>query len=70
MEFREAVLQVLNEEHAALHWTVIQDLALKRGYLDPFTQRDIRANVIGALRQAVNDGEVVRAGTGMYELAP
>src|SRR5205823_6004245 len=40
MDFLEAALTVLREERRPLHWTVIQDLALQRRYLDPFTQRD------------------------------
>ena len=38
MEPLEAALTVLREEGEPLHWTRIQDLALRRGYLDPFEQ--------------------------------
>ena len=69
MEFLEAALTVLREEGTAVHWTVIQDLALQRGYLDPFTQRDIRKNVLAALARAVREGAVKKTGTGLYELA-
>jgi hypothetical protein len=69
VEFLEAALTVLREEGAPLHWTVIQDLALKRGYLDPFTQRDVRRNLLAALTQAVGDGEIRKAEKGVYELA-
>ena len=68
MEFLEAALRVLSEERAPLHWTVIQDLALKRGYLDPFTQRDIRKNLLAALAAAVRDGAVVKREKGVYAL--
>jgi hypothetical protein len=68
MEPREAVLRVLGEEGMPLHWTVIQDLALQRGYLDPFTQRDIRAKLLAALQQSVRDGSLVKEGTGVYAL--
>ncbi len=68
MEFREAALRVLREEGGPLHWTVIQDRALKRGYLDPFMQSDIRTNLLAALRQAVREGSAVRSGTGVYAL--
>lgn len=69
MDFKEAALTVLREEGTALHWTVIQDLALKRGYLDPFTQRDIRKNLLAALAAAARDGSIAKQGTGVYELA-
>ena len=69
MEFLDAAVTVLREEGEPLHWTVIQDLALKRGYLDPFTQRDIRRQLLAALAQAAREGVVRKAGTGVYELA-
>ena len=68
MEFLEAALTVLREEGEPLHWTKIQDLALRRGYLDPFTQRDIRAHLLAALAQGVKDGTVVKDSTGVYRL--
>lgn len=68
MDFLEAALTVLREEQTALHWTVIQDLALKRGYLDPFTQPDIRKNVLAVLARAARDGRLVKRGTGVYAL--
>jgi hypothetical protein len=69
VEFLDAALTVLKEEGAALHWTVIQDLALRRGYLDPFTQPDIRKHLLAALAQAARDGRVAKEGTGVYSLA-
>lgn len=68
MDFTEAVLTVLREEAKPLHWTVIQDLALKRGYLDPFTQPDIRRNLLGALAEAAREGAVVKETKGVYRL--
>jgi hypothetical protein len=68
MDYLEAALTVLREEDTALHWTVIQDLALKRGYLDPFTQRDIRKRLLAALAGAAKEGLVVKEGTGVYAL--
>jgi hypothetical protein len=68
VEFLEAALTVLREEGTPLHWTVIQDLALKRGYLDPFTQRDIRKSLLAALAQAAADGSIRKAEKGVYEL--
>jgi hypothetical protein len=66
MDYLEAALTVLREEAKPLHWTVIQDLALKRGYLDPFTQRDIRKHLLAALALAAKDGKVVKHTTGVY----
>lgn len=68
MEFEEAALRVLREEARPLHWTVIQDLALQRGYLDPFAQPDVRKHLLAALAAAARDGRVRKAGTGVYEL--
>jgi hypothetical protein len=68
MEVHEAVLTVLREEGTPLHWTVIQDLALRRGYVDPFVTKDVRKQVLGALAAAARVGEVVKAGTGLYAL--
>ena len=64
----EAALAVLREEGTPLHWTVIQDLALKRGYLDPFTQRNIRQDLVASLSRAARDGTLAREGKGVYRL--
>jgi hypothetical protein len=69
VDYQEAALTVLRDEGTTLHWTVIQDLALKRGYLDPFTQPDIRRNLLAALARAAREGLVVKQGTGVYSLA-
>ncbi len=68
MEFRDAIQAVLREEGRPLHWTVIQDLALKRGYLDPFTQRDIRRTLLAELARSAAAGEVVKEARGVYRL--
>jgi hypothetical protein len=68
MEFRDAALAVLIDEARPLHWTVILDLALRRGYLDPFTQPDVRKNVLEALGTAARDGSVEKRGAGIYAL--
>lgn len=68
MEFLEAAVSVLREEDGPLHWTKIQDLALRRGYLDPFSQPDVRKRLLAALVQGVNDGLVVKVSTGVYRL--
>jgi len=66
----EAAIRVLEEQGKPLHWTVIQDIALQRGYLDPFTQRDIRKRLLAELSRAARrpDGPVVKAGRGVYAL--
>ena len=69
MEPLEAAITVLREERRPLHWTAIQDLALKRGYLDPFVQRDIRKRLVAALAAAAREGTVVRESVGVYRLA-
>jgi len=68
VDYEDAALTVLREESKPLHWTVIQDLALQRGYLDPFTQRDIRKHLLAALAAAAKQGAVVKQGTGVYAL--
>jgi hypothetical protein len=70
MDELEAAVRVLREQGEPLHWTVIQDIALQRGYLDPFTQRDIRKKLLAALSGEARkvDGAVVKAGRGVYAL--
>lgn len=69
MEFLEAALTILREEGEPLHWTKIQDLALRRGYLDPFTQPDVRRSLLAALAEGVRVGVVVKESTGVYRTA-
>jgi hypothetical protein len=69
MDFLEAALTVLREEREPLHWTRIQDLALRRGYLDPFTQPDVRRGLLGALADGVRSGALVKESTGVYRAA-
>lgn len=65
---REAVLTVLRAADEPLHWTVVQDRALRQGLLDPFEIRDVRKAVVGALRELVADGSVRKTATGVYTL--
>ncbi len=69
MEPRAAVLAVLTEEAAPLHWTKIQDLALRRGYLDPFEHPDVRTQVQTTLRALASEGLVEKQTKGVYVLA-
>jgi hypothetical protein len=65
----EAVLAVLSESDEPLHWTVIQDRALRAGYLDPFETPDVRGAVLAAVRALVADGRATMTATGVYALA-
>ena len=65
----EAVRRVLEEADEPLHWTVVQDRALRAGLLDPFEITDVKGAVLTALRALVADGSVVKASTGVYTLA-
>ena len=69
MDPRAAVLAVLTEEAAPLHWTKIQDLALRRGYLDPFEHPDVRRQVQMTLRALASEGLVEKQTKGVYFLA-
>lgn len=69
MDALDASIAVLREAGEPLHWTVIQDRALRAGHLDPFSTPNVRREVLTALRRGVNDGVLRSAGTGVYELA-
>jgi hypothetical protein len=69
MEPRAAVMAVLTEEATPLHWTKILDLALRRGYLDPFVHPDVRRQVQTSLRTLVDEGVVAKEAKGVYFLA-
>ncbi|MGZ8629582.1 MAG: hypothetical protein ACXWZF_01240 [Actinomycetota bacterium] len=64
----EAAIAILREAGGPLHWTVIQDRALRGGHLDPFTQPDVRRTMLQALARGVHEGTLRRAGAGVYEL--
>ena len=69
MDPRAAVLAVLTEEAAPLHWTRIQDIALRSGYLDPFEYPDVRRQVQTTLKELARDGLIEKRTTGVYYLA-
>jgi hypothetical protein len=69
MELLEAALTVLREEDEPLHWTKIQDLALRRGYVDPFETPDVRRRLLAALAEGVRSGALVKESTGVYRAA-
>ena len=66
---RDAVLAVVRDAGEPLHWTVIQDRALRAGTLDPFEHRDVRGAVLGALRTLLEEGLVVKTAKGVYAAA-
>lgn len=69
MDPLEAAVAVLGEAGGPLHWTVIQDRALRLGLIDPFVITDVRARLLSALREGVLAGSLVREGKGVYGLA-
>ena len=69
MTAAEAVLAVLEDAGEPLHWTVIQDRALRAGNLDPFQTPDVRGAVLAAVRELVADGRAIKTATGVYALA-
>ena len=69
MDFLEAALTVLREEREPLHWTRIQDLALRRGYLDPFERPEVRKELLAALAEGVRSGVLEKVSTGVYRPA-
>lgn len=69
MEPLEAAVAVLRGAGEPLHWTVIQDRALRQGLIDPFVVSDVRAHLLAALREGVRAGSLVQGGKGVYALA-
>jgi hypothetical protein len=69
MDPTHAVLTVLREEGVPLHWTKVQDLALRRGYLDPFEHPDVRRRVLATLAELVREGAIRKVGKGVYEVS-
>ena len=70
MDVRSAVLRVLGSAGEPLHWTVVQDRALREGYVDPFSTPDVRGEVHRALRALAEEGAVRRVERGVYEAVP
>jgi hypothetical protein len=69
MDPRDAVLTVLRDAGEPLHWTAVQDRALRAGLLDPFEHPDVRRQVQTALRSLLADGAIERPSTGVYVAA-
>ena len=69
MEPLDAAITILRDADEPLHWTVIQDRALRQGLIDPFVVSDVRTQLLTALRDGVRSGVLERKGTGVYELS-
>jgi len=67
MDPLEAAVTVLREEGEPLHWTKIQDLALRRGYIDPFETPDVRKALLAALAEGVRAGVIAKRSKGVFE---
>jgi hypothetical protein len=71
MDPADAALRVLEERAPEeLHWTVIWDEALRRGYIDPLSQRDARDALMRALAEAARSGRILRTSKGTYAAKP
>ena len=68
MEPLDAAVTVLREAGTELHWTRIQDLALRAGYLDPFETPDVRKRLLEALARGVAGGVLEKPSKGVYRL--
>jgi hypothetical protein len=68
MEPLDAAITILRDADEPLHWTVIQDRALRQGLIDPFVISDVRTQLLTALRDGVRSGVLERKGTGVYVL--
>jgi hypothetical protein len=68
MDPLDAAIAVLRDAGEPLHWTVIQDRALRQGFIDPFVVGDVRGTLLRALRDGVRSRALERAGTGVYRL--
>jgi hypothetical protein len=66
MDVADALLGVLTAADEPLHWTVIQDRALRAGAIDPFSTPDVRKAVLVALPRLKADGRVVTTAKGVY----
>ena len=68
MEPLDAAITILRDADEPLHWTVIQDRALRQGLIDPFVVSDVRTQLLTALRDGVRSGVLERKGAGVYVL--
>jgi hypothetical protein len=64
----DAAVAVVRDAGVPLHWTVIQDRALRAGLVDPFATANVRREVLVALRDGARRGIIRSLGGGVYEL--
>lgn len=69
MDPLDAAVAALGEAGEPLHWTVLQDRALRAGAIDPFTDRDVRRTMREALARGLGDGRLIRVAKGTYGLS-
>jgi hypothetical protein len=62
----DAVARVLEADGGELHWTAIQDRALKTGLIDPFAVADVRGHVLRALAELTRSGAIEKTAKGTY----
>lgn len=68
MDPLDAAVAAIEEAGTPLHWTVLQDLALRAGALDPFTDPDVRRTMRTAIQRGVREKRLERVATGTYGL--
>lgn len=69
MDALEAAETVLREAGGGpLHWTVLQDRALRAGLLDPFADPAVRQTFLAGLARGVRERRLVKVETGTYAL--
>jgi hypothetical protein len=62
----DAIEAIVRDAGEPLHWTVIQDRALRTGAIDPFETPNVRGVVLHALHDLVADGRLVVTAKGVY----
>lgn len=68
MDPLDAAVAAIEEAGTPLHWTVLQDHALRAGALDPFTDPDVRRTMRAAIERGVREARLERVATGTYGL--
>jgi hypothetical protein len=68
MDALDAAIAVLEQAGEPLHWTVIQDRALRAGHLDPFVTPNVRRELLSALHRGMALGVICSADKGVYGL--
>ena len=69
MEPLDAAIAVLRDAGEPLHWTVIQDRALRQGLIDPFVVSDVRTHAVGGVARRRPRGRAGTRGDGRVPAA-